>query len=270
MVSKGGGVLTLVSGSGSDGYSLQGLFYSQDLAHEDVLFFNAAQLLVARGHPEAAAMLATLGFHIHHGDNDFGDEFCILHARLSINQYEYVHSKQEELAAVFMAMRDVLNEIGPYIRFVSVALDQALPPENWKAQLANSLAQLRSNQALFSYPDSPKQIFQGLYFRSKAEIGLFKALVAKGLLVLPLPVAVMGKERLYREPDFVVFHNGKCGILELHGDKWHPPETASKEAERRRWFSTLGVKAYEVFPADLATSDPEKLIRDFLAALERA
>ncbi len=110
--------------------------------------------------------------------------------------------------------------------------------------------------------------YEGLNFRSKTEIKVFDALIRKGLLVLPLPVAVMGSSKKYKEPDFVVCFKGKVGILEIHGDKWHPPETAAEEHERRREFTkALGVSVYEIFGADRCWDDPDGVVSDFIQAL---
>jgi len=91
-------------------------------------------------------------------------------------------------------------------------------------------------------------------------------LVKLGLLVFPLPVAVLGKQRIYKEPDFVVCYKGKFGILEIHGDVWHPPQTAAKEHERRREFTQLGINVYEIFDATRCWNEPERVVDDFLKA----
>ena len=59
---------------------------------------------------------------------------------------------------------------------------------------------------------------------------------------------------------------GKCGILEIHGDKWHPPETAAQEHERRREFVNLGVSIFEIFDAERCWKDPDGVVNDFLKA----
>ena len=76
----------------------------------------------------------------------------------------------------------------------------------------------------------------------------------------------MGHRGKYKEPDFVVCYKGKMGILEIHGDKWHPPETAAQEHERRRDFTKLGISIYEIFAADRCYNDPDGVVNDFLRA----
>ncbi|MEZ4669099.1 MAG: hypothetical protein R3E39_14425 [Anaerolineae bacterium] len=242
----------------------------------DALLFNVTQLLAARGETQGAGLLATIDFSLSDATNDFGDDFCVLHANVPLVQYEHLRSAMEhgsvdrqEYKAIFQSIADTFSEIGPHIRFVVCYLDQSIPPNNWRSNLATSIALLNSNQALFSYKDSPKLVHEGLIFRSKTEIKIFNTLIKKGLLVLPLPVTVMGKMRSYKEPDFVVCHKGKVGILEIHGDKWHPPETFAKENERRREFAKLGINIYEVFAATRCWDDPDGVVNEFLEVFTR-
>jgi len=175
-------------------------------------------------------------------------------------------SKSSETRNAFRQIAQTISEIGPYVRYISCHLDRSEPPENWRSDLANSIAVLNANQAIFTFRDSPKIIHEGLSFRSKTEIKLYEALLKKGLLVLPLPLAVLGRRHRYKEPDFVVCHKGRCGVLEIHGDKWHPPETAAEEHERRREFVNLGITIFEIFDAGRCWRDPDGVVDEFLKA----
>ena len=73
---------------------------------------------------------------------------------------------------------------------------------------------------------------QGLLFRSKAEITLFRALTRVGLAVSPLPVFVrIGKTYNRLEPDFVVIYKGLTFVVEVDGDTYHRELPA--EADKR-------------------------------------
>jgi len=240
----------------------------QELEH---LLYNVSQLLVVRGETQAAGLLASMRFNLSNATNHLNDEFLVLHTSVGLTQYEYLReaSGDKELKRTFSVIASTAAEIGLYIRFIVGQLDQSRPPDNWRADLNNFVAALSSNQALFTFKNSQKIIHEGLNFRSKTEVKIFDTLVKRGLLVLPLPVAVMGRNREYKEPDFVVCYQGKVGILEIHGDKWHPPETAAKESERRRVFAKLGVSVYEIFSAERCWNDPNGVVDDFMQALVR-
>jgi hypothetical protein len=240
------------------------------------LLFNASQILISRAKTQAAGLLAAFSFMLHEATNDYNDEFTVLETQVALRQYEYLReaSQSADTRRAFSQIANVIEEIGPlhlqYVRYITCELDRSEPPTNWRSDLANSISILNANQAIFTFRDSPKIIYEGLSFRSKTEIKLYEALLKRGLLVLPLPLAVLGRQRRYKEPDFVVCYKGKCGILEIHGDKWHPPETAAQEHERRREFINLGVNIFEIFAADRCWRDPEGVVNDFLKAFANA
>lgn len=273
-------MLTLYSAGGAADFTLLSVMPDDDLER---LLFNASQLLAMRGQNEAAGLLATIDFEIREGTNNFGDKFEVLHAQVPITQYEFLREKTDilddgskEYRGYFREIASTISEIGldtnsgveVNIRHIACSLDTTKPPDSWRSELSNSIAALNSNQALFTFKDSRRLSHQGLNFRSQTEIKIFEALVKRAVLVCPLPLAVMGKPRAYKEPDFVICYGGRVGILEIHGDKWHPPETAAKEHDRRRQFTNLGVKVYEIYGADRCWNDPDGVVNEFLETLK--
>ncbi len=123
------------------------------------------------------------------------------------------------------------------------------------------------NQGRFVFPESETFEHHGLVFRSRSEIKIFDALVRRRVLFCPLPVAVLGDVGVYREPDFLVFHRGRSGILDVQGSAFHPPETAAVEHERRRRFIDLGINEFEIYDAGSCYNQPEKVVGDFLSRL---
>jgi len=233
------------------------------------LLLHVQQILVKRGEAEAASFLSNMNFRLSNGTNDFKDKFSVLHAPVSLEEYEYFRGLIEDAkdfntlmqaTRPFELIASTVTELGIFVRFVTCQVDLSRPP---------AISSNVSNQALFTFSDNEKIAYKGLNFRSKTEIKIFEALIKRSLLVLPLPVAVMGEMEKYREPDFVVFYKGKVGIIEIHGDKWHPPETAASEHERRRAFTKLGVHIYEIFGADRCWNEPDKVIDDFLREFVR-
>jgi hypothetical protein len=274
----------LYSSGGSGQFELVD-FPSSSFAQEEI-YLNACKLLVARGNQLAAELLATNSFEIRECRNDFNDEFHILRTFRDTHGYEEWRRILEEsndlkrsYKAAFTAIANVINEMNNqdfffnkslYIRFVICEhAMETVGDENqdWRTEFA-SLSNEISNQALFDFANKPKYKKDGLNFRSKTEIKIYETLVQRGLLIFPLPVAVLGNPKVKREPDFVIAYKGKIGILEIHGEMWHPPETAAKEAERRRSLRNLGVAVYEVFDAHRCWHDPETVVNEFLKAFE--
>lgn len=114
--------------------------------------------------------------------------------------------------------------------------------------------------ALFSW--------NGLRFRSRTEAVMAAAMAKAGVLFFPLPAAVSEMKKL--EPDFLVCADGKWGVLEVHGEPFHTPETATRESERRRWFLQRGVKVMEFYDAGRCYKDPHGVVQEFVSLLRRS
>lgn len=238
--------------------------------------FTASKLLANRGKDESAQLLANLDFKLTNGTNEFKDKFLVLHTSVPLGKYEQLRIEFEKvegfeaykkLEEPYLAIAQVMEELGYFVRFIVFDADKAIAPDDWRSYFNNSTT---NNQAIFNFNDSTKISFQGLNFRSKTEIKVYEALLKKGLLVMPLPVVVMGVNEKYKEPDFVICYKGKIGVLEIHGEPYHPPETAAKEHERRREFTKLGVSVYEIFDSERCWQNPDSVVDDFIQAFTQA
>lgn len=115
----------------------RGGFYLLDSALDkeslDKLLFNTARVLRARGLNSAASLLNRIPFIVFTGSNDFGDDFHVLFATLSLEVYEQMRelSEDEEGRHVFYHIAEVMSEIGPYIRFIGCELEKDLPDQKW-------------------------------------------------------------------------------------------------------------------------------------------
>ena len=261
-------MLILGSGMGASDFELLGSYGDE----QEDLFYNAALLLSARGKIEASATLAQFNWQLVNSSNRLGDDFLVLLANLPIEQYEYIrkNSNDKDFKNNLSEAVTVLNEVifDSYIRFTICELEPKKAQPAWRKNLANYITSLNSNQALFTYSNNPKIVHEKLNFRSKTEVKLYNELISRGLLVLPLPVAVLGHRNLYKEPDFIVVKSGKVGILEIHGEIWHPPERADQEHERKRQFNRLGVTIYEIFGAERCWNETSKVVDEFIAFFE--
>lgn len=238
------------------------------------VLFTASKLLASRGKDESAQLLANLNFKLSNGTNYFSDKFLVLHTAVSVDMYEQLRIELEKaneegfeaynkFEKPYLDIAEALEELGYSVRFIIFDADNSIAPDDWRSYFNNST---ENNQAIFDFKDNNKISFQGLNFRSQAEIKIYEALLRKGLLVMPLPVMVMGVKEKYKEPDFVVCYNGRIGILDVQGKQWHPPETAATEHEKRREFLKLGVSLYEIFDARRCYQDPDSVVDDFIQA----
>ncbi|GAB1542518.1 hypothetical protein NUACC21_51920 [Scytonema sp. NUACC21] len=110
----------------------------------------------------------------------------------------------------------------------------------------------------------------GLRFRSKTETKIYEALKCAYVLFFPNATAILGGKNVKREPDFLVCKNGKWGILEVMGDRYHTPNTAMKDHDRARLFKDYGLTCIEFYDATRCYNYPDEVVKDFLQRLERS
>jgi hypothetical protein len=109
-----------------------------------------------------------------------------------------------------------------------------------------------------------------LRFRSGAEVAIYDELCKRSLLFFPNAAAVLCRglgRKEKREPDFLICHKGKWGILEVMGDAYH--KNAAKDHERARLFKLAGVLCVEFFSADDCINSPSWVVDKFLSILSQ-
>jgi len=109
----------------------------------------------------------------------------------------------------------------------------------------------------------------GLRFRSHTETKIYDALKKRGILFFPNATAVLGVKNIRREPDFLICQDGKWGILEVMGDKYHPGTTAMKDHDRARLFKDYGMYVIEFYDANRCYNHPEEVVDEFLRLLSK-
>lgn len=140
-----------------------------------------------------------------------------------------------------------------------------------KAQLEKQTAVQNLNQPSNQGINAPYQ-WSGFYFRSKTEIRIAEALDRAGVLFYPNSKARLNKAqaRINKESDFLVFQAGKFGILEVDGERWHPPSRTVDDHERDRLFKAHGIRIVEHYDATRCWNEPDKVVQEFLEILRQA
>lgn len=112
--------------------------------------------------------------------------------------------------------------------------------------------------------------WNNFYFRSQTEIKIAEALDRTGVLFYPNSKARLNQAelRVNKESDFLVFHAGKFGILEVDGRDYH--QIAADDHERDRLFKRHGIRVIERFDATRCWSAPEQVVEEFLEILSQA
>lgn len=104
-----------------------------------------------------------------------------------------------------------------------------------------------------AHSDNPAGIqVDGLRFRTKGEVMLYKALRRANVLFAPLPVFIReGAPRKRVEPDFIIIKDGTTLLVEIDGGSH--TERPVEAQERVSAFETEGVFVYRVNDSDCQT-----------------
>jgi hypothetical protein len=143
--------------------------------------------------------------------------------------------------------------------------------QNWRQEareLLNSMSKY-SNQAI-DYWNSGVMIWQELRFRSTEEIMIAEALEKAGVMFLPNCKARCGDpgKRQSIEADFLIYYQGKLGVLEIDGSQ-HAGQLA-KEQERDRIFQHSGVTTVQRYTAQEVRKDTSRVVSEFLRLLTKS
>ncbi|MBC1235733.1 hypothetical protein [Nostoc sp. 2RC] len=130
-----------------------------------------------------------------------------------------------------------------------------------------------NNQGVPFYPNKPIYTWQGIRFRSKAEVQIAKALdrvnvsfLANCVVRLTDPRKTGNRRNM--EADFVVLYEGKLGILEVDGPS-HKPETRAIEQERDRLFQHNGIPIIQRFTHSKCEQHPDDVVEEFLQIIKK-
>ena len=92
---------------------------------------NTSDLLRVRGHRLALELFSQFPWELRDATNSNGDDFSMLYSTVGLQQYEKSRnfSASPEHGLAFRQIAATVTEIGPYIRFIVVALDPNRKPE---------------------------------------------------------------------------------------------------------------------------------------------
>lgn len=114
-------MITLYQAGGASAFALAPSPPNDDGAG---LLGAAQRLLLARGAQEAAEALRAVPFRFVGGTNDFDDEFELLFAEVSLEEYERIRLAvaRPEGERAYRQIAAVMNELGRFVRFIAVEL----------------------------------------------------------------------------------------------------------------------------------------------------
>lgn len=116
-------------------------------------------------------------------------------------------------------------------------------------------------------PETYKAIpWKGMVFRSKTELRVAKSLDHAGAIFVP-PTKMRvtaGSERQSREVDFLVYHGGHWGVLEVDGP-WH---NRASDDSRDNLLRANGINCIRRFDSERAYHETDAIVDEFLTWLD--
>jgi hypothetical protein len=255
--------------------------------YNDRLLASAIQFLIDGGDEKAAALLlsCTLSYQeeveVLVKTRYLTRKVILAAPRLSYDVLEYIDSQYhcEEYPDIPADLVEKVALSGTVRRAfhalisedVKLVVKATLVPitAQWREELLGLLrGDHVTNQGLLFAPERPVVPWNGLRFRSRAEVCIAEALERARVLFLPNCMARLGvSRRQSREADFLICHQGKWGILEVDGPLAHPPSRTVEDHERDRLFKAHGIRLVEHFDADKCMKDADGVVKRFLYLL---
>jgi Pentapeptide repeats (8 copies) len=121
------------------------------------------------------------------------------------------------------------------------------------------------NQQNLSNPEEGIYHWNDLRFHSQEQVKIAEALDRTNTLFFPNSKARLTTPsgRQNQEPDFLIFHQGKWGILEI----WHPD--TEKDETRDRLFASQGISIIHYCDANRCCEEPDRIVQEFLDILSQ-
>jgi hypothetical protein len=194
---------------------------------------------------------------------------------IEIDQQVYVPMTDEQRRAmetrIAAAMKEVMRGRGSHhIEQVLLVMEVPKASSDWREQAKAWVSGAGlSNQGRVRSDNLASYAHEGLLFRSRAEIHLFKALKSLGVTIAPLPVFVRGGEDYRRiEPDFILVEDGTVMVVEVDGDPFHQ-EKPKDAHERLAMLTREGVAPERVDSSDCETPEKAKRCAERLVGILR-
>ncbi len=222
-----------------------------EISFEERIHASAVQFLIQENEKDAAIAFLACTFELTTWDSEY--EHTTYNALLRGPRWVYDVICDENHSTT-LAIEKALNAVMPWdcsVKRILVRANFVDIEPGWKGQMLDiALGKVAHNQGI-EIKNQAMIIWQNLRFRSESEKRLAEALDRAGVLFIPNCFARLttAEGRKNKEPDFVVCHKGRWGIIEVDGEPFHPPSRTVDDHKRDRDFRKYGIQVVEHFDA---------------------
>jgi hypothetical protein len=185
-----------------------------------------------------------------------------------------VNSQRNQLMGINLTGADLSGSILCFANNLNGAnsspanLDNAINTDHKKSDSCDEKIQDENgnNQGIESNREERLYHWNDLRFHCEEQVKIAEALDRTNTLFFPNSKARLTtpEGRQNQEPDFLIFHEGKLGILEI----WHP-DTA-KDETRDRNFASAGICTIYYCEAHRCSQEADRVVQEFLEILSHA
>ena len=147
-------------------------------------------------------------------------------------------------------------------------LDNAIKADQTKSDSCDEKIQDENgnNQGIEFNREERLYHWNDLRFHCEEQVKIAEALDRANIFFFPNSKARLTtpEGRQNQEPDFLIFHQGKLGILEI----WHPD--TEKNEERDRNFASAGICTIYYCEAHRCSQEADRVVQEFLEILSHA
>ncbi len=231
-------------------------FSSQTL---EAVMATGAVFLIQQQHLLAASLLANSEgelSHWHHDNWNGGQDTWRLTLTSPAQVYFELQDREEiekQIAAALTTAMEPMSDADFFDVHIRAVLDR---DPDWRRKVAQHLSgEGVTNQGRVRSDNIAAREYEGLRFRSQAEIHFYVAMKRTGIPFAPLPVVLRGAEQRRRvEPDFLIFQDGVVMIVEIDGDLYHTETPAAAHA-RLKLLLDEGAKLERINAFECDTPD---------------
>lgn len=238
--------------------------------------YNLARFLIDSDQPDAVRLLRLCSVEVSEETDEWKNTVLRLVFIGPRRAYDVFHQNNDSGAEpdLYKAIRTAVNAILPE-PFDYTEIDAHVklvdpPAGRWQDTTADLLdGEPVDNQAVGF--EETQRSYEGLGFRSESEVRIARALDQMRVMYLPNCRGRVGshpEKRQTIEADFIVFLNGKWGVLEVDGEPFHAAERSAHEHERDRNFKRHGAAVVERFDAKRCYNEPDRVVAEFLTLLK--
>jgi len=241
---------------------------------DDIIQASAVQYLIDGGEEDAASVLLSCSLEIREtGQTWWSGAECLEEVRITLSGPRASYDIMMQPGSIIKErIRQAIESVMPPLRYLGgvqpcVSLVDIGP--GWREDLL-MIARGKgvTNQGVGTVASNT---WCGLRFRSASEMRIAQALDRAGVFFLPNCRGRVngGNARKNIEPDFHVCDTGRCGIIEVDGESFHPATRAVHDHERDRLFHAHGIMLVQHYDSTRCYRDPDGVVTEFLTLLRQ-